>query len=220
MYRWLILPLCISACATAHEEAHGSGDGAADAAVQGAADALHQSDAAATTPADAAPTGGCAFTGVLATYSFAGAAGNQASSAATSTANGMIAGPLGRSATLTAVSGATSINSSNWATTAQLDATKYYALTLTPPTGCTLALTSASIDAKASSTGPTTAALATNADNFVTTIALSTSAPSAPTLAINGTTTAVEIRIYGYAASSTSGTLRLQNTLTISGSLH
>jgi hypothetical protein len=29
----------------------------------------------------------------------------------------------------------------------------------------------------------------------------------------------VEIRIYGYAATATGGTLRLQNTVTISGSL-
>jgi hypothetical protein len=41
-----------------------------------------------------------------------------------------------------------------------------------------------------------------------------------PTLTVSSTSGSVEIRIYGFSASSTSGTMRLQNTLSVTGSLH
>jgi hypothetical protein len=208
--RRVLVVILFVGCATAHQESH---DDEIDAAVQTPVDAPR-----ATADA-AAPTNACAFSGVLATYSFTGATGTQAQTPATTTATGMIAGPITRAATLTAVSGATSINSSNWPIVAQLDTTKYYAFTLTPPAGCKLSLTSAAIDAKASSTGPMMASLATSSDSYAAKVALATSAPSAPALAIADATTAVEIRIYGYGATSTGGTFRLQNTVTVTGSL-
>jgi hypothetical protein len=219
MFRLAALLLLASACASAHErppasDAAGGGSDAAhgDAAVQ-------PSDAKA---ADAPPSGSCAnpFTGVLATYSFTGAAGNQASTAASATATGMTAGPISRSAGLTAVSGATSINSSGWPLTTTLDPAKYYTLSITPPAGCTLSLTSAAIDAKASGTGPAAGSVATSADNFTAAVTISTAAPSTPALSVSNATGAVEIRIYGYSATAAAGTLRIQNTLTISGSLN
>jgi hypothetical protein len=218
--RVLVVTVFASACATARYEPQAD-DGTHDAAVQGGADAAHQTGDASTASADASSTGTCAsaMTGVLATYSFSGATGTQASTAASSTTAGMVAGSITRSATLTAVTGATSINSSNWPLTPQLDATKYYTLTLTPPSGCKLSLTSATIDTKASSTGPAMASVATNADAYAATVALATSGPSSPALAVVDATGAVEIRFYGYAATSTAGTFRLQNTLTVSGSL-
>jgi len=39
-----------------------------------------------------------------------------------------------------------------------------------------------------------------------------------PALSANATT-ALEVRIYGFAASATTGTMRVQNTLSITGSL-
>jgi hypothetical protein len=165
---------------------------------------------------------GCAqqTTGVLATWDFTGAAGNQASTAATSSATGIVAGPIMRSSGLTAVSGATSINSSAWPTAAALDATKYYTLTLAPPSGCSMAISSLALDAKASGTGPSMGSIASSANAFANPIAISTAAPGSPSLVVAGQTTQLEIRIYGYSASSASGTLRVQNTLTVSGSLH
>jgi hypothetical protein len=221
MFRLAPLLFVVTACASAREQPQ-----VADAANdKSRSDAAQHADAAvqpADAKADAPPSGSCAspFTGVLATYSFTGATGNQASTAASATATGMTAGPISRSAGLTAVSGATSINSSNWPLSATLDPTKYYALSVTPPAGCTLSLTSAAIDAKSSSTGPATASVATSADNFAAAVTISTSAPSTPTLAVTNATGAIEIRVYGYSASATAGTLRLQNTLTVSGSLN
>lgn len=217
--RCLLFLLLASACASAREIQADVGDDTGgddagtkmDASMQGTADAPKQ--------VDAPPANPCAFSGVMVTYSFASAAGNQASTAASTTATGVTAAPITRAATLTAVSGAGSINSSNWATSATLDPTKYYTFSITPPSGCALTLTSAAVDAKSSGTGPASAAIATSADNYATTAAVSTSAASTPALTVSGATSAVEIRVYGYGATATGGTMRLQSTLTINGSL-
>ena len=171
---------------------------------------------------DAPASGSCTSpsSGVLATWSFAGQAGNEATVAASSSASGVTAGSIARSSGLTAVSGATSINSSNWPLGAQLDLTRYYTLTIAPPAGCALDLTSAAVDAKASASGPAMAAIATSADNYTQTSAVTTSAPSTPALAVSGATAMIEVRIYGFSAGSASGTLRVQNTLTLSGAVH
>jgi hypothetical protein len=176
-------------------------------------------------PADApegvdAPTGACSFSGIVATWSFSGDAGSQTSTAAASRAQGFTAGDVRRASSLTATAGADSINSSNWSTAGSRDTSKYYTLTITPPSGCALDLASAAIDAKSSSTGPSKAVIATSVDSYAATQTVSTSAASTPSLTVTGQTAAVEVRIYGWSASGTAGTMRLQNTLTLTGSLH
>ncbi len=164
-----------------------------------------------------------ATSGVLATWAFAGATGDQASQPAASTAAGATAGAIVRSSDLVAESGADSINSSAWPIAATLDTAQgYYTVSLTPPTGCTVSLTSASITGRASGSGPASASVGTSADAFaqVTAITVSaTDATSTPALAVNADAAAVEVRIFGYAATSSSGTFRLDGTLTLSGSL-
>lgn len=220
MLRRTLLLILFVGCATARQESHGEQDGNIDASVEPTADANRTmpSDAAG---ADSGASGTCAnaFTGVLATYSFTGATGNQAQTPATSTATGIVATAITRAPTLTAVSGQTSINSSNWSIAAQLDTAKYYTFSISSPAGCTLSLTSAAIDAKASGTGPAMASVATSSDSYGAVAALSTTGPSSPALAVMDASGAVEIRIYGYAATSTGGTFRIQNTLTVSGSV-
>lgn len=169
-------------------------------------------------PPDAA-LGGCAFTGALATWDLSAQPGNEAQAAATSTVTGVTAGPLSRASGLTAVSGTGSINASGWPTAAQLDATKYFTLSITPPSGCTMALTSMTVAASKSSTGPASGAVATSTDSFAQTTAMSTSSQSTVTLSVTGATGAIELRVYGYGATGTTGTFRIQNTLTVSGSL-
>ncbi len=159
------------------------------------------------------------YSGVLATWDFSAQSGTEASMAATSSAPGVVAGSFSRAAALTAASGAGSINSSGWPSTAQRDSTKYYTVSVAPPTGCSLTVSSLSIDAKSSSTGPTSAVAATSLDNFTLTGAVSTTMPSTPALSVVNAPSSVEIRIYGYSASSSSGTMRVQNTFTVTGSL-
>jgi hypothetical protein len=162
--------------------------------------------------------GTCAtpYSGMLATYAFTGQTGTQASTAGTAGTSGITVGPITRSAGLTSATGTGSINSSNWPTAATVD--KFYTVTITPPSGCKLAVTGASVELGVSGTGPTTALLATSADNFAANVPLSTTAMATPTLSAtsNG---GLEIRIIGHSASATTGTMRVQNTLTFSGAL-
>jgi hypothetical protein len=161
----------------------------------------------------------CAFSGVLATYAFAGETGSQTQTVATTMATGMTAGPLTRAATVTATAGANSINSTNWSTAAQVDPTKFYTFTLAPPADCEMTLSSIALDVKSSGTGPATGALATSSDNFAAFKTVSTGAPSTVTASVTSIAP-LEVRIYGYAATSTGGTMRVQSTLTINGALH
>jgi hypothetical protein len=166
-------------------------------------------------------TGSCStpFSGVLATWDFTGAAGNQASTSASQSATGVSAGDAARSASLTAMTGANSINSSGWATGASPDPTKFYTFGLQPPSGCSMTLTSLAIDTKASATGPSSASVATSDDGFTQSSDVNPNAATAPALSVNASTAIVELRVYGYGASSASGTFRIQNTLTVTGSL-
>ena len=45
-------------------------------------------------------------------------------------------------------------------------------------------------------------------------------APTMLDMAVSAQTTTVELRIYGFGASGTTGTLRVQNTLVVNGSLY
>ncbi len=163
---------------------------------------------------------GCAFTGVLATFDFTGEPGNQTSTNATTTASGVTATAFTRSSGVTATSGLDSINSSNWPTATSIDKTRYYTFTIKPSGSCALDLTSISVGSKSSSTGPANAAVATSADQFAATTTFAPGATGSEKLSVSGATGAVEVRVYGYGASSTSGTFRVGTTLTISGSLN
>lgn len=168
---------------------------------------------------DTGPTGPCSFTGAIATFALTSEAGDEASVAATSSATGVTVGALTRASGLTATSGTGSINSSGWPTTATADASKYYTFTVTPPTGCTLTLTSLALDVKASTTGPASGDVATSADDFGThTTSVAGTSDTNVTLSGVSGTSAIEVRVYGYGGTSTSGTFRILSTLTLSGS--
>ena len=168
-------------------------------------------------------TGSCpghGTTGTLVTFDLSAQSGSEASAAPSTMVAGISAGSLARSSAVTATSGAGSINSSGWGTGATADPTRYYTFTVTPAAGCSVSLTSLALDVKASATGPTTGDVATSADSFATHSAsfAGTSTPTV-TLSVTSATGAIEIRVYGYGASSSGGTFRIQNTVTLSGSI-
>jgi hypothetical protein len=202
---------------TSADNSYGNGGGDS-----GTSKSTPPSDAGTTTPktdGGTVSTGSCSLSGALAAYDFTGESGNQASTAATSTGAGITAGDVTRASTLTAVSGSDSINSSGWTTSTHADTTKYYTLSITPPSGCKLNVSSISLDTTASGSGPGAASVATSGDSFSAKTTFTPGSTSTPSLSVSGETGAVEIRIYGYGASSTAGTMRMQNTLTVSGSL-
>jgi hypothetical protein len=221
LMRTVLVTILLGACATARMEPTGG-----DQAQPDAGSGTPRADARVDAPqqsgtADAPSTGGCAnvVSGTLATWDFAAQPGNQASTPVKTTATGVVAGAIERSAALTAVSGANAINSSNWPTAAQPDPTKHYKLTLAPPSGCSLSITAIAIDARASTTGPAMAAVASSVDTYASNVTISTAAASAPVMSVVNQTGTVEVHVLGYSATGTAGTLRLQGVLTVSGSL-
>jgi hypothetical protein len=221
-----VLVATVAACATAaSREVAPLDSGRADAprsSRDGAGgDAARDASVVAGDATADARMGGCAtpFSGTLATWTFTGAAGNQAMTLASSTAPGVTASAFARAAALTPVTGTNSINSSNWTTSAAPDPAKYYTLSLQAPVGCAVTLTSMSIDAKASTTGPTNAGIASSTDAFAQPTAISTSASSSPMISVTAPGGALELRVLGYGATSAAGTLRVQGSLSIDGSL-
>ncbi len=118
------------------------------------------------------------------------------------------------------MSGSGSINSSGWATGSTRDSAKYYTFTVEPPANCELDVTGLSIVTSKSTTGPASAEVGTSADSFVATVAVSSSGSSSPTLTVTDETSTVEVRVYGFDAGSTEGTMRIESTLSVSGKLH
>lgn len=165
-------------------------------------------------------SGPCSATGVLATFDFSGEPGDQSATAVKTAATGITVGDVKRATGLTGVSGSDSINSSGWSTSSSVDTSKYYTFTITPDSACSLDITSIAIDSKPSGSGPAKSSLATSKDSFSLKTTFTPGSAGSVATSISGATGAVEIRVYGYGASSGAGTFRIQNSLTVSGSLH
>jgi hypothetical protein len=200
---------------TSHVDA-AAGNTTHDADQHASADASHGSGSGSGSGTCSSP-----FSGVIATWDFTSASGSQTTTSSSNAANGVIAGDIGRSSQLVASTGSGSINSSNWSTSSSDDQSTYYTLSVTPPSGCSLSLSSMSIEAKASGTGPSSVEVGTSDDSFGSTSSITTAgSTSTPALSVNGASDAVEVRVFGYGASGSNGTLRLSETLTLTGSIN
>jgi hypothetical protein len=171
---------------------------------------------------DGAPmvdAGPCSFAGTLASFDLTSLSGVHTSVGASSTSGAVTASAL-ESVGITGVSSSGAINASGWPA-GGADATKYYAFRVTPPAGCKLSATTLSIDLKASSSGPASAGVATSVDAFASLAAAPISGAAVPVTLVNANnlSNALELRVYGFGAASATGTLRLEKTLSLSGSL-
>ena len=154
------------------------------------------------------------------TFDLSAQAGSEASAAPTSSAAGVTGGALSRASGLTVVSGAGSINASGWPTAASADPSLYYTFSVTPAAGCTVALTSLALDLKASSSGPAHASVGTSADAYAS-LSTPVAGTSTGTVMLSASAAGpIIVRVFGYGATSTGGTLRIQNTMTLSGTLN
>lgn len=164
------------------------------------------------------PTSGgpCTFTGELVAYDLATIVGTS-NVPATRTGGSVTTTALSH-AGVTAVSSSQAMNASNWSTSS-MDTSKYFSFSVTPPSGCSLKLTSLSIDLKASNTGPSNAAVATSLDGFASTKTVTVStAGGAQTVTLTGTKAGtIEVHVLGYNASSAQGTLRLESVVSLQG---
>jgi len=151
------------------------------------------------------------------TFDFTGQPGSETS--VTPTATVVSGGAITRASSLSANAGSGSINSANWPSA--VDPNRYYTFTVTPTAGCTVSLTSLALDVRASGSGPTSGDVATSVDAFGAHFG-QFAGTSAGSVSIAGVSSsgAIEIRIYGWGATSSAGTFRIQNTLTLSGSIN
>lgn len=167
------------------------------------------------------PGGHCTMGGggQIALWDLSGSPGDQASNPAAMTLAGVAAQPLTRSATLMATAGTSSINSSNWPTSGQADPASYYTLSLAAPSGCSLQLSGIMVDVKSSSSGPTSGSLATSEDGFSQQLPVSTTTPANVSISVTAMSGMLELRIYGFAAQASTGTMRIENQLVIMGTV-
>ncbi len=166
----------------------------------------------------------------LVSFEFATIAGNEASVNATLYASNVTnTTSITRGSGLTAAANGDRFNATAWSTGA-LDATDYFAFTVTPDAGYQISFTSIDINHQRSSTGPVSFALRSSVDTYasdlgsvVTISDVATIQSSTFTFGLNNITTATEFRIYGYTAESAAGSWGIGdftgNDLIVNGSV-
>ena len=157
--------------------------------------------------------------GELAVWDLTGQPGTQTSTPAASTLAGVTAQPLARSLGLMPSPASDSISSFNWPTGSQPDPQSYYTMSISAPSGCSLSVSSVMLDVLSSGTGPASADLTTSEDGFSQVVPVSTTAPSPVSISVTAASGMLELRVHGYAAAATTGTMRIQNQLTIMGTV-
>src|SRR5687768_3493837 len=143
------------------------------------------------------------------TYSFAGAAGNEASFGPDAQPPGMSASDVTRGSGLTPSAASGAFSSSAWTTAATRDLNDYYALAIGPQAGFLMTLTRLELDERRSSTGIRSWSVYSSLDSFAS--ALGTfSVPDDDLTRVNqginlsgafaNLALPVEFRIYGFQA--------------------
>jgi hypothetical protein len=158
----------------------------------------------------------------IATYSFTGATGSEATFAVDAQPINVAFGPMSRGAGLTASAATNAFAAAGW-TLMGLDATDYFAFTVQPSTGFRMRLDSLVLDERRSNTGIRDWAVRSSLDNFTANLATvnipdndltrTNSKVTLPT-SFAALTTQVEFRIYGYNAEAVAGSWRIDNVRT------
>lgn len=151
----------------------------------------------------------------LATYSFLGQSGDQASTPVGTVATGVSASSITRGANVSAHTATNSMNSTNWSTNVTVGLAKYYQFGLTPDPGFTLSLTSLVIGMTRTAAGPASFAVRSSLDSFASDIFTGLVPETVAKITNNfGTgfdnlTGPVNFRVYGYNATAIEGRFRL-----------
>lgn len=170
--------------------------------------------------------------GLMLRYDFSGASGNQVAQSPDFTASGLSATDLTRGSGLNAAAGTNSISASAFSTGA-LDATDWFGFTLTPQNGVEFSLESMAFAERRSGTGIRSFEVRSSLDGFASAVGGVFGVPDNTDFrdqvvslsGLTSLTSAITLRIYGYAAEGSGGTWRLANHtqdggLTVSGSFN
>ena len=157
---------------------------------------------------------------VQVTYSFTGAAGNEASFGPDAQPAGMTAGNVSRGNGLTGATAAGAFSSSAWTTSSSRDLTDYYTVSLSPQAGFLMTLTRLELDERRSATGIRSWSLYSSLDGFASSLG-SFAVPDDDLTRVNqgvnlsaafaNLASPVEFRIYGFQSEGSGGTWRIDN---------
>jgi hypothetical protein len=155
----------------------------------------------------------------LVTFSFNGAAGNEAIFAPDAQPAGLLVGGMTRGPGITPTASAGTYSASGW-NTAGRDQTDYFSFAITPYAGLSLTLTQLTLDERRSSTGIRDWCVRSSVDGFAHDLGYF-HVPDDSLTRLNQTTwlgselahlqETVEFRIYGYSSESSAGTWRIDN---------
>lgn len=157
-------------------------------------------------------------------YTFPGSAGNEATLPADAAPVGTTPSPISRGPGLSPASAAGAFSSLSYTAGGTLDqalaAGDYFEIALAPEAGYAFSLTSLQFSTQRSATGPQRGELRSSLDGFQSAIGSPIAHPTAlapvgpfdlSSAAFQSLSAPVTFRLYGYAASSASGTLRIDN---------
>jgi hypothetical protein len=155
------------------------------------------------------------------TFSFTGAAGNEATFAVDSQPVNAVASDMGRGTGVNASSASGTFSANSWSM-GGLDINDYFTFSLTPDPGFQLTLTQLQLDERRSGTGIRDWSLRSSLDSFAADIGAAFSVPDNTSTRANQSvdltgglfddlSSAIEFRVYGYNAEASSGTWRLDN---------
>lgn len=166
---------------------------------------------------------------VLVSYSFDGAAGNEASFAPDAIPDHLTVSDMSRGPGINPSSSAGTFSASGWTTDPTRDPDDYFAFSLTPEEGYLLTITGFELDERRSGTGIREWAVYSSLDGFNTALGIfavpdNTSTRTDQALPGFGPefqdlAGPVEFRIHGYGAEGAGGTWRIDN-VEVSGSVH
>ena len=157
---------------------------------------------------------------VQVTYSFTGAAGNEASFGPDAQPAGMSAGNVSRGSGLTASTSAGAFSSSAWTTSSTRDLNDYYTVAISPQAGFLMTLTRIELDERRSLTGIRSWSLYSSLDGFASPLGSFAVPDDDLTRANQGVNLSaafanlsapVEFRVYGFQAEAAGGTWRIDN---------
>ena len=165
--------------------------------------------------------------GSLGNYATTGLSGVTVSIAPSNVATNTTFSNLTRGSGLTATSVTNAFNSSGWTTSATPDANDYYEFTITPNAAHQFSASELRVGLQRSSTGPANVVLRTSLDSFATNVGPVITPPIAPAATatsvidltpvsgLQNSSTPVTLRLYGYGAGSSAGTLRIERVTTV-----
>ncbi|WP_375437107.1 T9SS type A sorting domain-containing protein [uncultured Hymenobacter sp.] len=158
----------------------------------------------------------------LATYTFTGATGSEATFPVEAQPVNVLFSSMSRGTGVTASAGANTFAATNW-TASNFDANDYFAFSVQPSVGFRMRLDSLVLDERRSNTGIRDWAIRSSLDNFTATIIAVNVADDDQTRAnkkitlpasFAALTAPVEFRIYGYNAEAAGGSWRVDNVRT------